>query len=142
MPKKKKNWKTPLTHQKIKCLFLNYIELMMIGQAIWVTKVNWNFWIMFNFWWSAEWSKWWMLTEMQEKMKKRPPKSLKNKMFWITFNFWWSAEWSEWQTSTKIQKIKVIKKWNVHFWIMFNFWWPTEQSEWQTSPEAQKTKKK
>ena len=53
-----KNEKGPPSHRKIKCLFLDYIQLLMIGQAI-----------------QAK-----MLTEMQ-KNKKRPPKSLKNKMF-------------------------------------------------------------
>ena len=37
-------------------------------------KWNAHFWIMFNFWWLAEWSEWWKSTEMQ----KRPPKSSKN----------------------------------------------------------------
>ena len=50
--------KGPLSHQKIKCSFLDYIQLLMIGQAIWVKNVNRNI-----------------------KKQKRPPKSLKNKMF-------------------------------------------------------------
>ena len=29
-----KNEKGPLSHRKIKCLFLDYIQLLMIGQAI------------------------------------------------------------------------------------------------------------
>ena len=37
-----KNEKGPLSHQKIKCSFLDYIQLLMIGQAIQVKKVNWN----------------------------------------------------------------------------------------------------
>ena len=43
---------------------------------------NWNvhFWITFNFWWSAEWSKQKTLTKNPKKWK-RPPKSSKNKMF-------------------------------------------------------------
>ena len=53
-----KNEKGPLSHQKIKCSFLDYIQLLMIGQAIWAKNVNWNI-----------------------KKQKRPPKSSKNKMF-------------------------------------------------------------
>ena len=56
-PKCKKT-KGPLSHWKIKCSFLDYIQLLMIGQAIWVKNVNWN-----------------------AKKQKRPPKSSKNQMF-------------------------------------------------------------
>ena len=49
--------------KKMKCLFLDYIHLLMIGKAGWWTRTpsathlqpkTWNahFWIMFNFWWS------------------------------------------------------------------------------------------
>ena len=33
-PKCKKNEKGPLSHRKIKCSFLDYVQLLMIGQAI------------------------------------------------------------------------------------------------------------
>ena len=52
------NKKGPLSHWKIKCSFLDYIQLLMIGQAIRAKIINRNI------------KKW-----------KRPPKSLKNKMF-------------------------------------------------------------
>ena len=53
-----KNEKGPLSHQKIKCLFLDYIQLLMISQAIQEKNVDRN-----------------------AKKQKRPPKSSKNKMF-------------------------------------------------------------
>ena len=59
MTKMHKNEKGPLSHQKIKCSFLDYIQLLMIGQAIWAKNVDRNV--------KKEW--------------KRPPKSLKNQMF-------------------------------------------------------------
>ena len=34
--------KGPLSHQKMKCLFLDYIQLLIISQAIWEMKVNQN----------------------------------------------------------------------------------------------------
>ena len=34
-PKHKKNKKGPLSHQNIKCSFLDYVQLLMIGRAIW-----------------------------------------------------------------------------------------------------------
>ena len=40
-PKCKKMKKAPC-HQKIKCSILDYVQLLMIGQVIQATKVNWN----------------------------------------------------------------------------------------------------
>ena len=37
-----KNKKGPPSHQKIKCLFLDYIQLLMIGQAIQAKNVDRN----------------------------------------------------------------------------------------------------
>ena len=63
-PKCTKNEKGPLSHQKIKCSFLGYVQLLMTGGAgqwtqtlsatpLQPKKLNARFWIMFNFWWSA-----------------------------------------------------------------------------------------
>ena len=35
-----KNKRGPLSHQKIKCSFLDYIQLLMIGQAIQAKNVD------------------------------------------------------------------------------------------------------
>ena len=54
----------PSPAKKIKCLFLDYIQLLMISLAGWWIQTfsttlssqknqNAHFWIMFNFWWSA-----------------------------------------------------------------------------------------
>ena len=54
----------PSPAKKIKCSFLDYVQLLMIGRAgQWIQtpsttplqpkKKNAHFWIMFNFWWSA-----------------------------------------------------------------------------------------
>ena len=53
-----KNKKGPLSHRKIKCSFLDYIQLLMIGRAIRAKNVDQN-----------------------AKNEKRPPKSSKNEMF-------------------------------------------------------------
>ena len=53
-----KSKKGPLSHRKIKCSFLDYVQLLMISQAIWAKNIDRN---------TKKW--------------KRPPKSLKNKMF-------------------------------------------------------------
>ena len=39
-PKHKKNKKGPLSHRKIKCSFLDNIQLLMIGQVIWARNVD------------------------------------------------------------------------------------------------------
>ena len=57
----------PSPARKTKCLFLDYVQLLMISWAGRWTQTpsatplqpkKWNacFWIMFNFWWSAKWS--------------------------------------------------------------------------------------
>ena len=54
----------PSPAKKMKCLFLDYVQLLMIGRAGWWTrtpsatplqpkKLNACFWITFNFWWLA-----------------------------------------------------------------------------------------
>ena len=53
-----KNEKGPLSHQKIKCSFLDYVQLLMIGQAIQAKNVDQTI-----------------------KKTKRPPKLSKNKIF-------------------------------------------------------------
>ena len=69
LTKTQKNEKGPLSHGKIKCSFLDYVQLLMIGRAIQAKNVNQN-----------------------AKKRKRPPKSLKNKMFIFgllsTFDDW------------------------------------------------------
>ena len=53
-----KNEKGPLSHQKIICSFLDYVQLLMIGQSIRAKNIDRNV-----------------------KKLKRPPKLSKNKMF-------------------------------------------------------------
>ena len=78
-----KNEKGPLSHWKIKCLFLDYVQLLMIGRAIWAKNVDRN---------AKKW--------------KRPPKSLKNKMFVFGLRSTSDdrAKWSEQKMLTEMQK--------------------------------------
>ena len=87
------NKKGPLSHQKIKCSFLDYIQLLMIGRAIWAKNVDQN---------AKKWKSHWKIkcsfldyvqllmigqviraknVDRNAKKQKRPPKSLKNQMF-------------------------------------------------------------
>ena len=89
--KTQKNKKGPRSHRKIKCSFLDYIQLLMIGRAIQainvdqntkkqksapevIWKINICFWITFS-WMIGQviWVMNWL------KCKKRPPKSSKMK---------------------------------------------------------------
>ena len=58
LTKTQRNKKGPLNHQKIKCSFLDYIQLLMIGRAFQGKNVNQDI-----------------------KKQKQPPKLSKNKMF-------------------------------------------------------------
>ena len=123
----KKPKKSPLSHQKIKCSFLDTVQLLMMGWAIQAKNVNWN---------AKKW--------------KRPPKSSKIKMFVFGLHSTshdrpiWSmdlnpichpspankmkcsfldyiqllmicqaGQWTQTPSATPLQP----KKWNAHFWI-------------------------
>ena len=95
-PKCKKNEKGPLSHWKMKCLFLDYVQLLMIGRAIWAKNVHQN-----AKKWKSPLSHWKIkflfldyvqllmisqairakIFDQNTKKQKRPPKSSKNKMF-------------------------------------------------------------
>ena len=81
----------PSPAKKMKCSFLDYVQLLMIGLA-----GRWT--------WTPS------ATPLQPKIW--------NAHIWITFNFWWSAKQSKQWKSTKLwQKTpQVIKKWNTHFY--------------------------
>ena len=117
----------PSVAKKVKCLFLDYVQLLMIGQAsrwTWAPSAThlqpkkWNahFWIAFNFWW---------LAGLVDGLKSRPPplSSKKNEMLifglrstsddqpgWsmdsnpIWHLPWWLAKWSKRWTVTEVQK--------------------------------------
>ena len=118
----------PSPVKKMKCLFSDYFQLLMIGQAVQWTwtpsacplqpkKLNAHFWIMFNFWWSAGLFNW---------LKPHLPhlsSQKKNKMLVFglcsTFDDWLGC-------SIDLNPIchpSPAKKENACFWIMFNFWW-------------------
>ena len=85
----------PSPAKNMKCLFLDYIQLLMIGQAGRCTQTP-------------------FATSLQ-------PKNW-NAHFWITFNFWWSAGLVD-GIEPHLPPLSSQKKWNAHFWITFKFWW-------------------
>ena len=111
--KSTKLWKKgPLSHQKMKCSFLDYVQFLTIGWAIQAMKVDQN-------------------TEKgplsHQKMKcsflDYVQLLMIGKAIQATVN--WNAK----------KAPQVIKKWNACFWITFNFWW---SAEWWKLPKMQK----
>ena len=117
----------PSQANKMKCSFLDYVQLLMIGQAGWWTQTpsatslqpkNWNacFWIMFKFWWLAE-----VINGLEPHLP--PLFSLKMKCSFLDYiqllMISWPCRWTQTPSSTLLQP----KKWNAHFWITFNIWW-------------------
>ena len=80
---------------KMKCSFLDYVQLLMIGRA-------------------GQWT--WALCATSLQPKKW------NAHFWVTFNFWWLARLVD-GLKPHLQPLYSQKKLNAHFWITFNFWW-------------------
>ena len=117
----------PSPAKKIKCSFLDYIQLLMIGRAGWWTQTpfttplqpkKWNahFWITFNFRWSAG------LVDGLE-LHLPPLSSQKNKILVLELCST-SGVWPGWSTdSNPIHHPSPANKWNAHFWVTFNFWW-------------------
>ena len=85
----------PSPAKKMKCSFLDYIQLLMIGRAGWWTQTP-------------------STTRFQPKKW--------NAHFCITLNFWWSAGLVD-GLKLPLPPLSSKKKWNAHFWILFNFWW-------------------
>ena len=117
----------PSPAKKIKCLFLDYIQLLMIGQTgrrtrtpsttpLQPKKENACFWIMFNFWWSAG-----LVDGLEPHLPPLSSQKNKNAHFWIMFNFWWLAGLVN-GFKPDPPPLSSQKK-NARFWIMFNFWW-------------------
>ena len=101
----------PLSSQKMKCLFLDYVQLLMMGQAGQWTQTPsatslqpkiWNacFWIMFNFWW---------LARLVDGLKPHPPLLSSQKMkclFLDYFQFWvisQAGRWTQTPSTTSLQ---------------------------------------
>ena len=109
----------PISHpspaKKIKFLFLDYVQRLMIGRAVQWTwtpsatplqpkKLNAHFWIMFNFWWSAG-----LVNGLKPHL---PPLSSqkKNKMLVFglcsTFDDQPAGQWTLTPSATLLQPIK------------------------------------
>ena len=101
----------PSPNQKIKCSFLDYVQLLMIGQAGRWTRTpsatplqpkKWNahFWITFNFW---------LLAGLVNGLKPHSPpvSSQKNEMLIFglhsTSDYWPAGRWTRTPSATPLQ---------------------------------------
>ena len=94
----------PSPAKKMKCSFLDYIQLLMIGQtgrwtrtpsatSLQPKKLNAHFWITFNFWWSAR---------LVDGLKPYPPhlSSQKNEILIFGLRSI-SGDWPGWSMDSK-----------------------------------------
>ena len=85
----------PSPTKKMKCSFLDYVQLLMIGRA-----GQWT--------WIAS------ATPLQKK------KMICSFLYYVqVLIIGWAGQWTRIPSATSLQP----KKWNVNFWITFNFWW-------------------
>ena len=113
--------------KKMKCSFLDYVQLLMIGRAgrwtwalcaISLQPKKWNahFWVTFNFWWSAR-----LVDGLEPHLP--PICSQKRKCSFLDYvqllMISWIGQWTWTPSTTYLQP----KTWNACFWITFNFWW-------------------
>ena len=117
----------PSPAKRMKCLFLDYLQLLMIGRAGRWTRtpsatplqpIKWNahFWITFNFWCSAG-----LVDGFEPHLP--PLSSQKMKCSFLDYvqllMISWIGQWTRMPSTTPLQP----KTWNACFWITFNFWW-------------------
>ena len=117
----------PLSSQRMKCSFLDYVQLLMISWAGQWTQIpsatplqtkKWyaHFCIMFKFWW---------LARLVNGLKPHPPPLSSQRMKCSFLDYiqllmiGWAGRWTRTSSTTPFQ----AKKWNAYFCIMFNFWW-------------------
>ena len=117
----------PSPAKTMKCSFLDYVQLLIIGQAGRWTRtpsatpfqlIKWNahFWNTFKFWWLA-----WLVNGLEPHP---PPLSSQRNEMLIFVLCSTSNDQQGWSMdSNPIHHLSPAKKWNAHILIMFNFWW-------------------
>ena len=124
----------PSPTNKMKCSFLEYVQLLMISLAgLWTQtpsasplqpkKWNATFWITFNFWW---------LAGLVNGLKPHPPplSSQRNERLIFLLCSTSNDQPGLSMDLNPIHNLSPAKKWNAHFWIMFNFCWLAELLDW------------
>ena len=117
----------PSPAKNMKCYFLDYVQLLMIGWAGQWTQIpsstplqpkKWNahFCITFNIWCWPDWS-----MNLNLIHHSSPAKNIKCSFLGYIqlLMISWAVRWTQTPSATPLRPIK----WNAHFWITFNFWW-------------------
>ena len=117
----------PSPAKKMKCLFLDYVQLLIIGQAGQWTRTpsatplqpkKWNacFWIMFNFW---------RLARLVDGCESHLAALSSQKNEYLIFGLCSTSDdqLGCLMDSKPIHHPSPTKKWNTCFCITFNFWW-------------------
>ena len=121
----------PILHlspaKEMKCSFLYYVQLLMIGWAgrwtqspsttpLQPKKWNAHFCSTFNIWCWPDWS-------MDLNLIHHPSPANKMKCSFLGYiqllMISQAGRWTQTLSATPL----LPKKWNAYFWIMFNFWW-------------------
>ena len=113
---------------KLKCSFLDYVQLLMISWAGWWTwtpsatplqpkKWNAHFLDYIQHLMIGQADQW---TQIPSATPLQPKKMKCSFLDYIQIlMISWASRWTWTPSATSLQP----KKWNAHFWITFNFWW-------------------
>ena len=117
----------PSPAKKMKCSFLDYVQLLMISRATQWNRTpsasplqpkKWNAHILIMFT-SDDWPGW----SMDSNPIHHPSPAKKMKCSFLDYAqllmIGRAGQWTQTPSTTLLQP----KKWNPHFWIMFNVWW-------------------
>ena len=131
----------PLSSQKMKCSFFDYVQLLMIswaGQWTWTSSttplqpIKWNaFFCSTSDYWPIHstplmkcsflpcWPDWSM--DLNLIHHSSPAKNMKCSFldYIQLLMISWAVRWTQTPSAIPLQ----LKKWNAHFLLIFNFWW-------------------
>ena len=117
----------PLSSQRMKSSFLDYIQLLMIGRASWgnQTPSTTPFQPKKMKCFFLDYVPFWLSARLVDGLVPHLPalSSQKNEM--LTFGLCslrMTSQAGRWTQTPSITRLQPIK-WNAHFLIMFNFWW-------------------
>ena len=130
----------PSPAQKMKCSFLDYVQLLIIGQAgrwtrtpsatpLQLKKWNATFWITFNFWWSA-----WLVDGLEPHLP--PLSSQKNEMLLFGLRST-SDDWLGWSVdSNPILHLSPAKEMKCSFLYYVQLLMISQACRWTWTPST------
>ena len=117
----------PSPTKKMKCSFLDYAQLLMIGRAGQWTRTPSAIPLQTKKWY-AHFSvtfKFWSLARLVNGLEPHLQPLSRHKMKYSFLHYvqlvmiGWAGQWTQTPSATPLQP----KKWNANFWITFNLWW-------------------